>query len=273
MAVTSLAEHRNPSEDANRDAEWRRVVQDRRMGHNRRLSATELDQRLNQLRFGAKPDVRGIARLLAESEWTQEELAARLKKSQPWITCQVRFGEFLNFITNVIIPQKQASEEIITNVIKISEGRFRTLYNQTDKDESGEARFAEVLHLLEEEQGKPSRALADRLMARFADSKWHALDSIATRLDVSQADITATLKLLPKPPYDAKVETKQVGLRPHHRIFRADRTIRYSELIEKLGPVIEELIDQGKRNMATMDVGTVAHCAAILKRQFDDWGQ
>jgi hypothetical protein len=42
-----------------------------------------------------------------------------------------------------------------------------------------------------EAKTKPSRALADKIMARFADGKWHALDAIAARLESGADDIPA----------------------------------------------------------------------------------
>jgi hypothetical protein len=36
-----------------------------------------------------------LARLLAESGWTQEELARRMGKTQGWVCQQILFGRFL----------------------------------------------------------------------------------------------------------------------------------------------------------------------------------
>src|SRR5262249_50673413 len=137
----------------------------------------------------------GVARLLAESEWTDRELGERLGKAHQWISQQKTFGRFLELATmvakdesaaNSILATMVAKDESAANSIlatmvdKITERRFRTLYNQTDKEEPEEARFAEVLHLLEEgaADSKVSRALAGKLVERFADGKWHPLDSM-----------------------------------------------------------------------------------------------
>jgi len=39
------------------------------------------------------------------SGWTQEEVAKKESKTQPWVVYRMRFGRFLNFITTVINPE------------------------------------------------------------------------------------------------------------------------------------------------------------------------
>jgi len=226
---------------------------------NGRLPAEELDRRLAALSVDRTQE---RAKLLATAGWTQHELADRLGKSQKSIDQQMRFGRFLN---------------LSTTVLKITEGSFRALWERTDKSDDEQSRFAEVQQLLDFEsaspEAKPSRGLADKLMARFADGKWHALDNIAVRLDQPQATIEATLKMLPRSTYHAKVEQKRVGLKQHYRIFRQDRTVSLQELIEKFGPIIEELKQQGNTNAATVSIGAVKHCAHRLEQIIDEWSE
>lgn len=203
------------------------------------------------------------ARLLAESGWTQQELALRLGRSQRWISYQLLFGRFLN------------SSTIVLN---IREGAFRSVWEQTDSNDDEAERFAEALELLEQQAtdrtAKPSRILGDRIMARFADGEWHALDAIAAGLGVGQAEAKATLEQMRlRGAYRSKCEHKQVGLRWHYRIFRQDKLVSTAELIEKLGPIVDELLRQGQTNAATVSIGTVGSCGAQIKRLLDEWSK
>jgi hypothetical protein len=60
--------------------------------------------------------------LLERSGWTQEKLAEKEGKTQPWITYRLRFGRFLGFITTVI--------KIETLPKNLTEGRFRSFWEQ-----------------------------------------------------------------------------------------------------------------------------------------------
>jgi hypothetical protein len=66
-----------------------------------------------------------LALLFVRSGWTQEELAKREGKSRQWIEKYVRFGAFLTFATTVANPE--------TLPISLTEGRFRTYWDATDK--------------------------------------------------------------------------------------------------------------------------------------------
>jgi len=45
------------------------------------------------------PPLAAFANLFHRSGWTQEQLAKKEGKSQPWIVVRLRFGRFLKFIT------------------------------------------------------------------------------------------------------------------------------------------------------------------------------
>ncbi len=165
-----------------------------------------------------------------------------------------------------------------TIVLNIREGALLSVWEQTDSNDDEAERFAEALELLEQQAtdrtAKPSRILGDRIMARFADSEWHALDAIAAGLGVGQAEAKATLEQMRlRGAYRSKCEHKQVGLRWHYRIFRQDKLVSTAELIEKLGPIVDELLRQGKTNAATVSIGTVGSCGAQIKRLLDEWSK
>jgi hypothetical protein len=225
---------------------------------NGRLPPAELDRAFAALSVNRTHE---RARLLAGCGWTQRELAERIGKSHVWVHRQMLFGRFLD-----LLPKGN----------KVTERVFRTHWERTEKSGDETTRLEAARQLFEEADEvdtKPSRAVADKLMARYADGKWHALDAIAATLETPRATIQATMDTLGRPPYRAKMEVKTVGIRPTYRIFHADKMIRLSELKEKFGPLVEELKQQGKTNAATVSIGAVKHCAHRLQQIIDEWSQ
>ena len=110
------------------------------------------------------------------------------------------------------------------------------------------------------------------LKEQFADGKWHRLSHIADEIDHDEDRVRRTLDgMLKKPTYGCKAEKKRVGQHFEYRIFRLDKTISSSELIEKLTPILKGLKAEGAKNMATMSPGTVAYLAGQLRRLLEEW--
>jgi hypothetical protein len=104
--------------------------------------------------------------------------------------------------------------------------------------------------------------------------RWHSLEDIAGMAGVSRDDahrIMHNIKTNRK--HHVRVEVKKVGKEIHYRIFKQDKTVSVDELTEKLTPIIDGLIAEGKKNMATMVPATVAMLAAKLKRLLDEWAE
>ena len=114
-------------------------------------------------------------------------------------------------------------------------------------------------------------SLADNILARYGDGKPHAMHVMARELEASEDDIIVALDVVADAPHNAKIEDQWRGRKPYYRIFLADRLIRLSEMSEKLSPWVDELVEQGKRHMATVSIGAVADCAHKLKRQIEAW--
>jgi hypothetical protein len=75
----------------------------------------------------------------------------------------------------------------------------------------------------------------------------------------------------PQAPRQSRNQEGRGGI--HYRIFKQDKTVSVDELTEKLAPIIDGLIAEGKKNMATMVPATVAMFAAKLKRLLDEWAE
>ena len=65
-----------------------------------------------------------VAALFYRSRWTQEELAKKERKTQPWVVYQLRFGRFLTFITTGYKDPKPPCN--------LSERRFRGYWEQAE---------------------------------------------------------------------------------------------------------------------------------------------
>lgn len=211
----------------------------------------------------------GMALLFCRTNWGQVELAEKEGKSQPWVNYRLRFGRFLSFITTVIKPDLLPRD--------LSEWRFRSYWERTDKLETNERiRFTAIHRLMQEGAVTAPRRplLGEPIKKHFADGKWHRLETIASKLGTEVEHAQATLKSMEwHKTYGCKAETKRVGTRTEWRIFKLDKTVGSVELAEKLAPIIEGLKAEGKKNMATMCPPAVASLAVQLERLLAEWSE
>ncbi len=125
------------------------------------------------------------------------------------------------------------------------------------------------LHQLPVRQ-RPS--IGKTLKEQFTDGKWRRLSNIAHKIDRDENRVRRTLNgMLKNQTHGCKAERKKVGQHFEYRIFRLDKTISPSELIEKLAPILKGLEAEGEKNMATMSPGTVAYLAGQLRRLLEEW--
>jgi hypothetical protein len=219
---------------------------------------------------GAKWDQQ-LALLFARSNWTQEQLAEKEGKSQFWISKRLLFGRFLNFIAKDINPE--------IPIRSLTERAFRKFWERTEGGNERQ-RFAAVLKLMQDgtflRQPPVLKGLGKAIAAEFADGKWHKLETIVTATERSEDDVSKVLgQFGTKREWHtygiSGCDVKPVGKSKSYRIFPAINSISSVELAEKLGPIIEALIEEGKKNMATMSPGTVAKLAHNLKQLLEQW--
>ena len=119
-----------------------------------------------------------------------------------------------------------------------------------------------------------SRDVGRAIVAKCRPGKWHPLSEIAAATGASERDVNSVLEAMCwRPSYGARAEWKKVGKERHYRIFKQDKSVSVQELTTKLTPIIDGLIAEGKKNMATMVPATVAMLAAKLKRLLDEWAE
>ena len=214
----------------------------------------------------AKRD-QAMALLFHRSGWTQEQLAAKERMSQPWVVYRLRFGRFLNFIataTNSEFPLKDLTER-----------GFREYWARTDRSETNERkRFTEVLRLIEDGPATRRRRspIGKPIVQKFADGKWHKPETVARTINHAEDHVATTLEQMRMcQTYGAKCERRHVGKGFEYRIYKQEKMISSSELVEKLTPIIKDLKAEGRKNMATMSPATVGYLAGMLEKLVDEW--
>jgi len=228
----------------------------------------------NSKEAAAKRD-QAMALLFAASGWTQEQLAAKENKNQSWVARRLRFGQFLLFMPAGINPENLPSD--------LSEWTFRRFWERTDKSPNDRERFMQVYRLIEAEAALREAHVSVRRNNRpkigqaivdgFADGAWHALETIAKGLGTDEEHVAATLKTMAAlRTYGVeKVEARPYRASQQYRIFRAGRSVAADEIRTKLDPLVKGLEAEGKKNMATMSPGTVAHLAALIRQLVKEW--
>jgi len=71
--------------------------------------------------------------------------------------------------------------------------------------------------------------------------------------------------------YGSNCERREVGTGTKYRLFREAKKVGTDEMVEKLRPLIEKLMAEGKKNMATMSPPTVLYLAGMIQKQIDEW--
>lgn len=237
--------------------------------HARRLTAEQYTRERDEIRatYGdsnaeahALRD-QALATLFHRSGWTQEELAKVEHCTQQKIAYRLRFGRFLGFTTDVVIPKN------------LSEFRFRSYWERTDKAEKNERiRFRGVLELIEQDTriGKSharKTKVAEAILARFADGKWHQLPTIVGHTQFEVEDVEAVLEgMVARGNYGTHCERKKVGKTVAYRIVRkSGKAVAMGLLIQELEPLLTQLADEGKKSMATISPSTVAKLTQQLR--------
>lgn len=86
------------------------------------------------------------AKRFYDSGWTQQELADKEGKSQPWIVCRIRFGKFMDWLNVAIITTGNNRALAPKN---LTERRFRSYWEQTSGNKDT-ARFRKVWKMIQE---------------------------------------------------------------------------------------------------------------------------
>lgn len=115
-----------------------------------------------------------------------------------------------------------------------------------------------------------------KLKARYADGKWRPLERMAEKLEVDLEHLRATLDRMTwrnVTYYGCKAEKKRVGSEIQYRIYKLDKAISVTELVEKLAPILQGLEEESRKNMTTMSVAKVAVLHGQLRKLLREWSE
>jgi hypothetical protein len=213
-----------------------------------------------------------LARLFYRSGWTQQRLAGKEGKDQSWISLQVKFGQFLDFMTTVIK---------LKIGLAVTERAFRECWKKTEGNDR--ERFQQAAKLLGERtevlvRRKQRPRIDQKILDDYADGKWHRPEEIAEAIGTDVDHVIDAVENLGH-RNRAKVVKHPIGKTgdygPGHtyRIFPKEEGVSFVELKEKLGPIIKALKDLGKRPSGTISNTGVLDQAGKLQRLLHEWGE
>lgn len=187
-----------------------------------------------------------LAALYYSSGWTQEELAKVEDCDRSKMARRLLFGRFLANVPNGTKPKN------------LTEGRFRSYWEKTEKKHNERQRFSAVLKLIEDEtrlvaEKRPLRELARPIIDRFSDGKFHGVDTIAKHVDATEEDVRDVLNNMRwHKSYGCMAQMRQAGKSHQYRITHGQesKAVRVSVLMKELRPLLDGLLAEGKKNSA-----------------------
>jgi hypothetical protein len=155
----------------------------------------------------------------------------------------------------------------------LTERKFREYWERTEGPNERQ-RFGAIQRLMQDdlrlrtEQPRLPQIIGAAI-EKFADGRWHAIETIAKELEVTPEQAETALRRTTK----LAMEKKQVGKSFHFRLFGKTRMISSQELTTKLGPIIEGLRAEGKKRAEAASPATVAHLTAQLQKLIEEWSR
>jgi len=215
-----------------------------------------------------------LGALFYRSGWTQEDLAKAEGKSRQRITQSLLFGRFLSFATTGSNPPIPAN---------LTERRFRSYWEQTDKSEGNERqRFLEVQRLLQTQtvvRSQRRNGLGVKIVAEFGDGEWHKLETISANVEQPPESLLEMLANMNSTHNNwgvALCERKRVGAKDgtwKYRIIRGGEKIDLPALRQELAPILKELEYQGAQHRAAYSPSAVLQCAHRIRKLLETLAQ
>lgn len=221
------------------------------------------------------------AKLLVESGWTQERIAAEIKTSQQHVQRLLLFGRFLDYT--------HGCNSGGTPVSGLTERTFRQAWGKTRRDsadrDSEKHRFGEVMAILQAQfqlggtgavlHRKQHRAVSQLLAQRYAEKGWTPTSKILEECASEGVDETRLkdgLKTI-KDRHAAGcwIEKKQVGKEVMVRIRKMPKkkaldAVTVTRFYEEAMEHLKELEKLPKVHITTFSVASVVRHTQLLMR-------
>lgn len=231
----------------------------------------QIDESYNLRREGADAyRDQEIARLFNECEWKQERIAAKMGRSQGWVSLRLVFARFLIFITQGNKSCDQLTEKV-----------FRALYKGTHGTET--ERFAHVVTKLSDtlpvghqHQTKKS-GFRSALIESMEDGKWWMTPQIQAALAETFPGISLEVaantvrSLTVRPPSGKQMQVKKIGKRCQYRLCSAASSASitpevFAHIVEGIAPIIDELKHWGRSHEYQMSPVAIKRIAIQLEK-------
>jgi hypothetical protein len=220
---------------------------------------------------GAQAD-QALAALFVRSGWTQEQLATVEGKKHAYIGYRLIFGRFLGFSTAVENPEWSAIRA------RLTEWRFRVYWGRTRELGTNERqRFVAVQKALLADvrigrSTRPKKAIGAAIKATCADGKWHAFAVIHERVqtieaDATAADVATVLEWIVQRSTYGLTGEKQKGAKGwRYKLLVSGAYIPLHALMQELGPLLDGLEIEGRKNHVTASPPQVAYLTAKIRQ-------
>jgi len=191
-------------------------------------------------------------------------IAERMGKSEGWVCRMLRFGRFVEFL-----PSGQEKAKPPKN---LSERLFRGYFDRTDKGAKEPRRFEQVLRLMEGEfviaGVRPPAWVGKAVVKQFADGQWHDPEEIASAVGASEEQVGRVLRAILKyGSHKCHADARPAGKGTKYRILRGSgKRIDIETLRGEVSPIIRQLKQEGKKNMATFSPSAVLDLAHKLEK-------
>jgi hypothetical protein len=240
------------------------------------LRLTQIKEQTEALRERAEAfEDQQMSQLFVECRWTQQQIANEVGKTQHWVCYRLRFGRFLGFITTVINPKIPKN---------LTERRFRSYWEQTEKGTKEQTRFRHVFDMMQEEfalitERKPSR---NTILEECADWKWRTKEELGEILGKSPELAARCMRQLKQTGKGIRIEKKGnigtgSGMTEKWRLKKV-RAIKQSASFESFVDELEEILKEALKftlhsnqieYSRKMAAGVIQKALKAIKRLYD----
>ncbi len=245
------------------------------------MTEKQFDDRLKEIeqKYGAKREEadagedQEVSRLFEECGWTQEKIAGRMGKKQPWVSKRLCFGRFLKFIPT-------GNNFLAT----LTERTFGRHWSKTKGKES--ERFRQVADLIAgcslpgnyaNMLTKPGYAAV--VKESLADGKWHKGEALLADLEakfpgVTREQLHGVLTGLRRPQDGKRLERRTKVSGSQYRLAEVPATADKAQaavaaLREQAEPLLDELYALRRRHLGSITPGECERLAIQLRRLFE----
>jgi hypothetical protein len=118
------------------------------------------------------------------------------------------------------------------------------------------------------------RSLYKEIKKHFGDNAWHSIEKIAAKLNADRDHVFGTLRTMHwNQAYPGcRVEKRQAGTTTEWKITPTEGAIPITVIKQEIVPLVDALIVEGRKSMATMSPHTVASLAGKLRKLLATYG-